>query len=130
VTRSVTLSVAISTTLTLTEVAERLAHKAILDNERECEVTLIAVSVSNLGPTHSLQLELPLDSHDLRRNADPRPGTAVEAFRWGLDRSVDAIREKFGRSAVGYAAVALSATERVPETFRELAERGQDGKRV
>ena len=50
VTRSVTLSAAISTTLTLTEVAERLAHSAILDHEREREITLIAISVSNLRP--------------------------------------------------------------------------------
>ena len=123
VTRSVTLAVAISTTLTLTEVAERLAHSAILDNEREREITLIAVSVSNLRPDHSLQLELPLDSPDWRRNAGPRPRSVVEASRWGVDRSVDAIRDKFGRTAVGYAAVALSAAERVPEEFRELAER-------
>ena len=67
VTRSVTLSVAISTTLTLTEVAERLARSAILDNEREREITLLAVSVSNLRPEHSLQLELPLDSSGLGR---------------------------------------------------------------
>ena len=123
VTRSVTLSVAISTTLTLTEVAERLARSAILDNERERDITLLAVSVSNLRPEHSLQLELPLDSPTSRRNADPRLGSVVEASRWGVDRSVDAIREKFGRTAVGYAAVALSAAERVPEEFRELAER-------
>ena len=71
VTRSVTLSVAISTTLTLTEVAERLAHSAILDNEREREITLIAVSVSNLRPDHSLQLELPLDSPDLAAKCGP-----------------------------------------------------------
>jgi DNA polymerase-4 len=126
VTRSVTLAVAISTTLTLTELAERLAHSAI-DSEREREITLIAVSVSNLHPDHSLQLALPLDSTDLRRNAGPRPGSVVEASRWGVDRSVDAIRDKFGRTAVGYAAVALSATDRVPEEFRELAERGQGG---
>ncbi len=126
VTRSVTLAVAISTTLTLTEVAERLAHSAI-DNEREREITLIAVSVSNLRPDHSWQLELPLDSTDLQRNADSRPGSWVEASRWGLDRSVDAIRDKFGRTAVGYAAVALSVAERVPEEFRELAERRQGG---
>jgi DNA polymerase-4 len=124
VTRSVTLSVAISTTLTLTEVAERLAHSAILENERECAITLIAVSISNLRPEHSLQLELPLNSPKLRRNADRHARSAVEAARWGLDRSVDAIREKFGRTAVGYAAVTLSAAERVPEEFRELAERG------
>jgi DNA polymerase IV len=128
VTRSVTLSVAISTTLTLTEVAERLAHSATLDNQREREITLIAVSVSNLRPENSLQLELPLDSTNLGRNADPRPGSVVEASRWGVDRSVDAIRDKFGRTAVGYATVALSAAERVPEEFRELAERGPVGK--
>ena len=124
VTRSVTLSTAISTTLTLTEVAERLAHSAILDNEREREITLIAVSVSNLRPEHSSQLKLPLDAPNLRQDAVPRHGSIVEASRWGVDRSVDAIRDKFGRSAVGYATVALSAAERIPEEFRELAERG------
>ena len=124
VTRSVTLPAAISTTLTLTEVAERLARSAILDNEREREITLIAVSVSNLRPDHSLQLELPLDSPDWPRRVGPRPRSVVEASRWGVDRSVDAIRDKFGRTAVGYAAVALSDAERVPEEFRELAERG------
>jgi DNA polymerase-4 len=126
VTRSVTLSVAISSTMTLTEVGERLAHSAILDNERECEITLLAVSVSNLRPAHSLQLELPLDPPDLRRDGG-LPESVVEASRWGVDRSVDAIRNKFGRNAVGYATVALSAAPRVPEEFRELAERGPGG---
>jgi DNA polymerase-4 len=123
VTRSVTVTAAISTTLTLTEVAERLAHSAILDNESEREITLIAVSVSNLCPDHSLQLELPLDSPNWLRNTGPRPRSVIDASRWGVDRSVDAIRNKFGRAAVGYATVALSAAERVPEEFRELAER-------
>jgi len=50
----------------------------------------------------------------------------IEASRWGVDRSVDAIRDKFGRNAVGYATVALSADDRVPEEFRELAERVPD----
>jgi DNA polymerase-4 len=127
VTRSVTLSAAISTTLTLTEVAGGLAHSAILDNEREREITLIAVSVSNLRPDHSLQLELPVDSTNLARNAGPRPGSVVEASRRGVDRSVDAIRDKFGPTAIGYATVALSGTERVPEEFRELAQRRQGG---
>lgn len=124
VTRSVTLPVAISTTLTLTEKAERLAHSAILDNEREGEITLLAVSVSKLRPEHSLQLELPLDSSNIYEHAGSRAGSVVEGARWGVDRSIDAIREKFGRAAVGYAATALSPAARVPEEFRELAERG------
>jgi DNA polymerase-4 len=124
VTRSVTLSLAISTTLTLTEVAERLARAAFVDNEQEREITLIAVSVSNLRPNHSFQIELPLDSSNSCRNVGPRAGSIVEASRWGVDRSVDAIRDRFGRTAIGYATVALSAAERVPEEFRELAERG------
>jgi DNA polymerase-4 len=122
VTRSVTLSVGISSTLTLTEVAQGLAHLAILDNEREREITLVAISVSNLRPQHSLQLELPLNPLESQRNVS-RQGSADEVSRWRVDRSVDAIRDKFGRAAVGYAAIAFSAAERVPDDFRELAER-------
>ena len=122
VTRSATLRVAVSTTLTLTEVAEDLAWSAI-DDEREHELSLLAVSVSNLRPQHSLQLELPLDPPH-RQNLGHRDATEVEACRWGVDRSVDAIRDKFGRAVVGYAASILSPADRVPEEFRQLAEKG------
>jgi DNA polymerase-4 len=36
---------------------------------------------------------------------------------------MDAIRERFGRDAVGYAAVVLDRKRSVPDAFRELAER-------
>jgi hypothetical protein len=39
------------------------------------------------------------------------------------DRAVDAIRERFGRQAVGYCSVVLSSSRSVPDVFRELAER-------
>jgi DNA polymerase-4 len=128
VTRSVTLPVAISTTLTLTEVAVQLAQSAIVDNEHERDITLLAVPVSNLHPEHSLQLELPVDADADAGAASPRDDgpeirSVVEASRWGVDRSVDAIREKFGRTAVGYASIALSPEDRVPEQFRQLAEK-------
>jgi DNA polymerase-4 len=40
-----------------------------------------------------------------------------------VDRSVDAVRARFGRGAIGYAGVVFSKVARVPEPFRELAER-------
>jgi DNA polymerase-4 len=127
VTRSFTLSTAISTTLTLTEVAERLAHTAIVENDQERDVSLLAVSISNLRPEHSLQLELPVDAPGWPRHASPRPRSVVEASRWGADRSVDAIRDKFGRASIGYAGIALSDVARVPEEFRALAEHDPEG---
>jgi DNA polymerase IV len=122
--RSATMPCAISTTLTLTEIAEKLAHTAISENKGEREITLLAVSVSKLRPEHSLQLEFCPDATSRRRRPGKRPASTVEADRWGVDRSVDAIRDKFGRTAVGYAACTFSEAGRVPEGFRELAERG------
>ena len=117
-TRSVTLNAAVATTLTLTELATELALDALADYPGELEITLLAVSVSNLVDQPALQLELPLGLGDDRR----RPGTAVGAARSAADRSVDAIRTRFGRDSGGYAAAVFSAGERVPEAFRALAE--------
>jgi len=119
VTRSVTLPVPISTTLTLTDIAVELAGVALADHPRESEITLLAVSVSHLVDEAVLQLELPLGLCDERH----RPGTAAGSARWALDRAVDSIRARFGRDAVGYATVMFSRLGRVPEEFRELAER-------
>jgi DNA polymerase IV len=120
VTRSMTSSAAVSTTLTLTEIATELALAALADHPEELEITLLAVSVSNLVDQPGLQFELPLGLEDDRR----RPGSAVGAARWAVDRSVDAIRARYGRDSVAYATAAFSADGRVPEAFRELAEHG------
>jgi DNA polymerase-4 len=108
----------------LTEVAERLAVSALSENPEERDITLLAVSVSKLSPEHSLQMELPLEAPGRQGAPAAQPQSVVEGNRWGVDRSMDAIRDKFGRTAVGYAAVALSSTDRVPDEFRQLAERG------
>ena len=55
-------------------------------------------------------------------DAPDRPGSEVGAARWAVDHSVDEVRRRFGRTAVGYASVALSPHGSVPEEFRELAE--------
>ncbi len=117
VTRSVTVTAAVSATLTLTELATELAGTALAENPAEHEITLVAISASNLVRP-ALQLELPLDLG----GANGRPASALDSARWVLDRSVDAVRARFGREAVGYAAIVFSDAERVPEAFRELAE--------
>jgi DNA polymerase-4 len=121
VTRSLTLPAPVCATLTLAEVATQLVEAALSDHPAEREISLLAVSVSNLSDQNSLQLELPICPGG--DDAERRPGSQTGAARWGADRSVDAIREKFGRAAVGYAGIVLSDANRVPEEFRELAER-------
>ena len=117
VTRSYTGPDPVSTTLTLTEIAERLVHKALGDHPHQQQISLLAISVSNLVDQPVLQLELPLLPDDAHR-----PGSAVGAARWAVDHSIDAVRVRFGRSAVGYASVVLSRYASVPDEFRELAE--------
>ena len=118
VTRSLTLPGAISTTLTLTELSVGLAESALAEHPREREITLVAISVSNLVDQPTLQLELPLGLGDEQL----RPGSATGAARWATDRAVDVVRDRFGREAVGYAAVTFSDLGGVPDEFRELAE--------
>jgi DNA polymerase IV len=119
VTRSATLGEPIASTLTLTEVAERLAWQAIDDEpDPNVEITLLAVSVSNLTTRQIVQLELPLQPED-----PWRPGSGPGSARWAVDRSMDAVRSRFGRDAVGYLPAAMSRSSSVPDDFRELAER-------
>jgi DNA polymerase-4 len=118
ITRSITLPVAIAATLTMTDLATELVTAALADHPGEHEITLLAVSISNLVAEPAWQLELPLGLGE-----DWRPGSPRGSARRAVDRSVDAVRARFGREAVGYLAAMSSADGRVPEAFRELAER-------
>jgi DNA polymerase-4 len=117
VTRSHTGRHPISATLTLTEIAERLVYKALADHPDREQISLLAISVSNLVDQPVLQLDLPNVPDE-----PERPGSRTGSNRWAVDHSVDAVRKRFGRSAVGYASVALSDKVSVPDEFRELAE--------
>ncbi|MCK6210430.1 DNA polymerase IV [Georgenia sp. EYE_87] len=118
VTRSRTLPGPVSATLTLTEMAEALVWQAIRDQTETPEITLLAVSVSNLTRQAAVQLELPLQPED-----PWRPGSPTGSARWALDRSMDAARARFGRDAVGYLPATMRRPGGVPDDFRELAER-------
>ncbi|MEP7202428.1 MAG: DNA polymerase IV [Ilumatobacteraceae bacterium] len=117
VTRSHTSVHAVSTTLTLTEIAERLVDRALADHPDQHQISLLAISVSNLTHQPVLQLELPVLPDE-----PERPGSRTGSARWAVDRSIDDVRRRFGRSSVGYASVALSKHRSVPDEFRELAE--------
>ena len=119
VTRSLTLPAPVAATLTLTEVAEQLGWQAITDQrDPTVEISLLAISVSNLAAQHAIQLELPMPPDDPRR-----PGSETGAARWALDKSMDAVRVRFGRDAIGYLPAERSRSAGVPDDFRELAER-------
>ena len=98
---------------------------ALDEHPAEREITLLAISVSNLVPESTLQLELPLGIGDERR----RPGTPAGSARWALDRATDPCGAKFGRGAVGHAAVVFRDDGGVPDEFRELAEAEHDSNR-
>jgi len=119
VTRSVTLAQPISATPILAEVAVELVYIALADHPHELCISLLAISVSHLEIDPLIQLDLPLQLCDEAR----RPGSARGVARWRADRAMDAIRERFGREAVGYGSVALGVARAVPDGFRELAER-------
>jgi len=117
VTRSQTLAEPVASTLTLTEIAERLVWRAIGDAAGSPQISLLAVAVSNLTDQRAVQLELDLSP------CDPwRPGSPTGAARRAVDGSMDAIRARFGGGAVGYLPAVLQRGSAVPDEFRELAE--------
>jgi hypothetical protein len=73
VTRSITLPVVTSTTLTLTELAEQLARSALADNQGEREITLLAVSVCARNIRCSSSCLSIFQAGDRRRATDNPP---------------------------------------------------------
>jgi DNA polymerase-4 len=119
VTRSITLDAPVSSTVSLTEIAEELVRTVFAHHPDERTISLLAISVSRLEKISRLQLEFTLGLEDEGR----RPGTRRGIARGAADRAIDAIRKRFGWEAVGYGSVALGVHRSVPDEFRELAER-------
>ena len=119
VSRAVTLDAPICATTALAEIAEELVRGLLADHAQERFISLLAISVSHLESSWDLQLELPLGLADEKS----RPGSKRGMARWSADCAIDAIRDRFGREAVGYGSAALGASRSVPDAFRELAEK-------
>jgi DNA polymerase-4 len=119
VTRSRTLPAPVSATSSLAEIGEELVRDALASHPEERTISLLAISVSDLGERTTVQLELPLGIADEAR----RPGSRMGAARLKADCAVDAIRRRFGREAVGYGAALMGAPRSVPDAFRRLAEK-------
>lgn len=119
VTRSATLNAAISATAIIADIAEGLVRMALADHPGEQTISLLAISVSNLGVDSELQMELSLGLGDEKF----RPGTKTGMARRTADCAVDKIRNRFGWDAVGYGSVMLGADRSVPDAFRALAEK-------
>ncbi len=117
ITRSVTVADPVASTLTLREIAESLVAQALAEHPAKHVVTLLAISIANLVDEPAVQLEFPVAGDDPHRLGSPSG-----AARLAVDRSIDLVRRRFGRSAVGYAAAALWGRGAVPDEFRELAE--------
>ena len=118
VTRSVTLPAAVSVTPIIAEIAGNLVRSALDDHPDVREISLLSIAVSSLAMESSLQLELPLHLE----GEQTRPGSKAGSSRWVLDKAVDEVRQKFGKSSIGYASVVLDESRAVPDEFRELAE--------
>ncbi len=123
VTHAATLPAAISATAILAEVAEDLVRAVLADHPEEKMISLLAIAVSHLETHSMLQLELPLGLDGEER----RPGTKRGAARWQADRAIDAIRDRFGPELVGYGSVVLGAPRSIPDAFRQLAEKPDQG---
>jgi DNA polymerase-4 len=118
VTRSLTMSAPISATRALGDVAEDLVRGVLADHPQERTISLLAISVSHLEAHAIVQLELPLGLPGDGR----RPGTKKGVARSRADAAIDAIRKRFGRSAVDYGSASRDRRS-VPDEFRSLAEK-------
>jgi len=100
-------------------IAEELVRGVLARHPDERTISLLAISVSHLEKLFDVQLELPLELEGDER----RPGSKRGGARCLADHAVDAIRDRFGREAVGYGSVGLRLSRSVPDEFRELAEK-------
>jgi DNA polymerase-4 len=118
VTRTTTLRAPVATTAAIAEVAEHLVGNAISEASDGRGLSLIGISISKLVVSPHVQLELPLgtDPSGIRR-----AGSMADLEREELDRTVDELRDRFGKESVTTASAMLRGNRGVPDEFGDLA---------
>ncbi len=122
VSRSRTLDAPVGTTDAINRVARELVDDAI--GGREEPATLIGIAVSHLADSAAVQMELGFDDAEVDDAGDvARAGSSRSDAASAVDRQLDAIRDRFGKKAIGRAGLMGREDRDAPDEFRELAER-------
>jgi DNA polymerase-4 len=119
VTRAKTLRGPTASSAVLYRTGSALVDK-ILDDHPNRGLNLLGISVSNLERGSTLQLELGVDDDEAS------PGNPRELELQALDEAVDALREKFGRRAVGPGSDLLGHTSEWAEGLSDIMTRRDD----
>jgi DNA polymerase-4 len=101
VTRSATVAAPTASTGAIVEIAKPLLQN-VLDEYPKHETTLLSVAATGLGINEPIQLALGVDEDGLGG------GTPDEIESDALDRSVDELRDRFGRDIVSHGSDLLS----------------------
>jgi DNA polymerase-4 len=116
VTRAKTLRGPTASSAVLYRTGAALVDK-VLDEHPDRGLNLLGISVSNLERGRGLQLELGVDDDEAS------PGNPRELELQALDEAVDALREKFGRRAVGPGSDLLGTTSDWAEGLSDIMTR-------
>jgi len=116
VTRSKTLRGATASSAVLYRTGASLVDK-VLEDHPDRGLNLLGISVSNLERGTALQLELGVGDDEAS------PGNPKELELQALDEAVDALREKFGRRAVGPGSDLLSDSSDWAEGLSDIMTR-------
>lgn len=119
VTRSATVPAPTASTGAIVEIARPLLQK-VLDEYPKHETTLLSVAATGLGVNEPIQLALGVDDDAVGG------GTPDEIESDALDRSVDELRERFGRDIVLHGSDLFSGRTDFSEGLSEIMTRKDD----
>jgi DNA polymerase-4 len=119
VTRSATVHAPTASTGAIVDIAKPLLQK-ILDEYPRHETTLLSVAATGLGVNEPIQLALGVD------DGGKGGGTPDELESDALDRSVDDLRERFGRDIVSHGSDLLSGRSDFTDGLSEVMTRDKE----